>query len=489
MRLIQATFVELCRSMTTKILRKLILALPAFLCVLFQLASSAEAQPSRVHLCDPAALDIYALPPAESTPRPTGHLLVLEIQNIGVVPCILGNEKLTLLPSENGQTSDGEISSHPPIALEPMEWAHVLIAWISERVLGQECQQHWGISIQLEDRYLGSSSDSPVTLDLRNVAIQSCRGVHISGYRKGHYTRDSVIDKEMLQYSTAPSGGWYSIPSQVPWSEVQQDVPQYQISSNFPRIMLGAEIELRFVSPPEADNGCSFHTMRMRELSGKTVLSFQDCSVPAVRSPMNNFELSGALMSSEFPGSDNMLPGRTGPVDYDFVLNLGTTASPHWNRARIQLPVRDPKTPEHAAILDPLPDCTTVQLRLSALPPAMDDAKKFVRAYEATNTSAQSCSLACIPDLDLYDPEFACPNCGNDLFGIRPNGRVDLKPGSTAHFLVGTKSIDRDFDFSDCKRVATMHFKLPGQTGPSSPEAAPIELPYGGCVSPYEVSA
>ena len=43
-----------------------------------------------------------------------------------------------------------------------------------------------------------------------------------------------------------------------------------------------------------------------------------------------------------------------------------------------------------------------------------------------------------LDDQGLYAhalPPPICPNCDNELFAARPNGRIDLKPGVTAHLL------------------------------------------------------
>jgi hypothetical protein len=418
---------------------------------------------------------------------PDGHLLVLEIQNIGTKTCRLAEAELKLLPNENGGIDDSQImNGYPPLELEPGEWAHVLIAWLSQHYLGQQCQQHWGMQVQLVDPH----GRDPVDVDLRNVVVQSCSNVYDSGYRKGPYTRDSGLPDEMVKSSEPPNGGWYSVPRQIPWQEVLSDSPQYQVSTIWPRMMLGADPELDVMSPVDADNGCTFRVMRMRESSGRTAFWFQECLFPGIREGPTRIDVPGVLRSGVSPLMNNMLPQHTGWVDFDFVTNLGNTTAPQWARTHLRMRVRDPKPPDQAAVLDPLPACKLSQLKLVALDPVISDPKRFVRAYEATNTSAEACSVAGVPKVSVANPQFSCPNCVNDLFGIRPNGRIDLPPGESAHFLLGTKSIDRDFDFKNCTGIATMHLNLSeGDDSAVDPNKEVIELPYGGCILPYEVSA
>jgi hypothetical protein len=423
---------------------------------------------------------------------PDGHLLVLEVKNIGDITCRLAEAELKLLPNENGGTGDSTIrNGYPSLQLEPGEWAHVLIAWLSQHYLGQQCQQHWGIQVRLID----PPERDPVDVDLRNVVVQSCSNVYDSGYRKGPYTRDSRLPDEMVKSSEPPKAGWYSIPRQIPWQEVRSDSPLYQVSTIWPRMMLGADPQLDVLSPVDADNGCTFRVMRMREPSGRTVFWFQECPFRSIKEIPARIDGPGVQPSGVFPSINNMSPQQTGWVDFDFVANLGNTTAPQWARSHLRLRVRDPKPPDQAAILDPLPACKLSQLNLAALDPVISDPKRFVRAYQATNTSAEACSVAGVPKVDVADPRFSCPNCVNDLFGIRPNGRIDLPPGESAHFLLGTKSIDRDFDFKNCTGIATMHLNLfEGDDSAADRDKVDrdkelIELPYGGCILPYEVSA
>jgi hypothetical protein len=82
-------------------------------------------------------------------------------------------------------------------------------------------------------------------------------------------------------------------------------------------------------------------------------------------------------------------------------------------------------------------------LHVVSLPPVVSTPLRTLRAYNATNISEQACSLAGVPRTRELDDKGdyqhamppACPNCDNDLFAARPNGRIDIKPGETAHLL------------------------------------------------------
>jgi hypothetical protein len=77
-----------------------------------------------------------------------------------------------------------------------------------------------------------------------------------------------------------------------------------------------------------------------------------------------------------------------------------------------------------------------------------------------------------------------CPNCANDLFVPRPNGRIDLKPGQSAHFLVGTEyHSETGFYSSECQPIGKVAFGL-------FKKSRALTLPFaGGACGTLDVSA
>jgi hypothetical protein len=136
-------------------------------------------------------------------------------------------------------------------------------------------------------------------------------------------------------------------------------------------------------------------------------------------------------------GNRNFMPEHTGPFEYDVIAPIGWGSSkkpvPQYARARVDLVARDPSLPKQVAILGPLPARTPTQLRVDSLPPVVSMPQKSLRACNATNISAQPCSHAGVPRMRGLDENGnsqpflppVCPNCENERFMQRANGRID----------------------------------------------------------------
>jgi hypothetical protein len=159
------------------------------------------------------------------------------------------------------------------------------------------------------------------------------------------------------------------------------------------------------------------------------------------------------------------------------VANIGTPAAPSLAESHIDLVAHDPTPPAQAAIVNPVPECTGLELGITSPSPVIAESDKTLRAYEATNTSGHACSVAGTPDLGFHE---ACPNCMNDLFALRPNGRIDLQPSQSAHFLVGYKN---GAFSSNCYNFEKMEFR-------ASSHSARVSLPFNvGICGTLDVSA
>ena len=237
-------------------------------------------------------------------------------------------------------------------------------------------------------------------------------------------------------------------------------------------------LSLKF--PRLLDNDCAFRILRKRESNGATIISLQQCDEGKASHEQPVLKYSKAGVVGIFAGNLDLAPSQVGPLEYDVMAQVGA-APPIFARARVDLVARDPTPPKQAAIANPQPECLGSQLRLVSPPPVVAEPLRTLRTYEATNTSTKPCSLAGVPDLrffaekgmeELIAPRLRCPNCANDLFAPRPNGRIDLQSGEVAHLLVATTAEVQRAPWFACSPTKTVKINLGG--GDSLP------LPFNG---------
>ncbi|MCU1248269.1 MAG: hypothetical protein JWQ49_1298 [Edaphobacter sp.] len=192
--------------------------------------------------------------------------------------------------------------------------------------------------------------------------------------------------------------------------------------------------------------------LRRRKSKGATLILLQNC-------PRANARAEQPVGGSREPGitrlelrNRNLIPDHLGRVEYDIVGEVSHTKTPVFARASVSFTVRDPINTAEASLTSEWAACTASQLQFTSLPLMQQKPLINVRAYQARNISRKTCSVAGIPKLRFMDGKIdnvyylpkACPNCVNDGFVPRPNGRIDLQPGDEAHFLVtGTESIPK----------------------------------------------
>lgn len=408
--------------------------------------------------CRPSDLDISLLPPAATSPIPSGHLLVFEIKNVGRSVCRLDGPTLELLPAIPPDNHLGQIDSIGSTSkgvevdnslgwmnIAPGHWLHLYVEWSSERYTRSACGEWWGGVLRLVRKGQGEGEDAvvPVVARFKNLRIDVCSTVFLSNYRAGRYKGGPILSKD-------PSGakdslaGYGKIPNEIPGLPIVEDDPGYKAKSAKDRILIGRSFSIVLDGPPDAYNSCDYEMMRRRESHGPTVITFQDCADSPLSTKDSAWFANGAQRRKEPATEDltvsGMMPTHVGPVRYDFVANAGSLTHPRWVATHINLVAHDAKPPGEATIVAPLPECKRSQLKFSAPPPIISAPTKVLRAYNATNISRTACSLAGVPKLTAYGgSRYGCPNCTNDLFAIRPNGRIDLKPGESAHFLVGNE--------------------------------------------------
>jgi Protein of unknown function (DUF4232) len=440
--------------------------------------------------CAPSDLDIRALPPARSPSSVGLHLFVLELRNISSEKCTLPAPYVDLLPRSNPNNEpfpgarspserEMEYGSRPFL---PGDWAHLLIAWRSEAAPELSCDQYSSLKLRLLVHPNVDAPDDPL-VEVRHLWIRACGMVAISGYRLGHYTSASHVSDTWLQWFSPPAVTGIKYPAQITTQQIISDSPLLQLHARTQRTMLGDFLSLRLDFPRRPGNNCAFQVIRKRESTGATIISLQQCNEVKneLQQPVPVNHVAG-ILGFDLKGMD-LAPSQIGPVQYDVIAPIGETTSPSYATAHVNLIVRDPAPPGQATILNPLPTCTGPQLLLNARPTIVAERIRTLRAYEAKNTSEKPCSLAGVPALRFLDDKGTdltyfmprpCPNCDNDLFAPRPNGRIDLQPGEKAHFLVAATGIDtRKTPWAYCSMTPTFAFT-------NASGEAPVLLPFAG---------
>jgi hypothetical protein len=482
--------------------------------------SAQPAAPERI--CSPAMLDVSALPAPPSFTY-GGHLFVLEVQNISQAACSIQPPQVALAPASdtNNQpfyaawrSGDPGQDTHEfqPQVLEPGAWVHMLFAWTSRAAPELNCDLY--SEVRLGFSYGWQERNEP-WIEIRHLWIRACGPFGVTGYRPGKYSSASPVPQKWLDWYAPLGLHEFDFPAPAASTEIATTSPLLSLSAQAKRTMLGERLfSLKLNFPRLAVQGCAFSQLRKRESDGSTVILMQQCDdsaprkgpVPPAVLPWYAPGVMGLYMAK---GNLDFSPNHFGPLEYDVTApigrNKGKKAAVQYARTRVDLIARDPALPKQAIVLDPLPACTASQLRVASLPPVISTPLKTLRAYDATNISPQACSLAGVPrtrgldDKGNYQPFLppACPNCENELFAPRPNGRIDLKQGETAHLLAGGGGNERGA--GRCTTTPKFEFSLnrdaglaaSGNTGPlPADEAQSLTLPFEGedCVS-IDISA
>jgi hypothetical protein len=442
----------------------------------------AADPPKEALPCSAASLDFYVMPPFASSSGPNTHMLVFEVRNIGTAACEVDSPKVQLIPkmsSQDEKDSEGISKQGEPQSavfdrtrLNPGDWVHAFLGWISDARPHYQCLEHSGLEFYLQHEQRGTTPLVPNIIELHNLRIRSCPGffVFLSDYRAGQYTQASGESDPWLLWMKSKFG--FPVPTAVRQSV--QSSPELQPVKSESRVLLGGEVPILLRLPDTADDGCNFREVRKRESDGTTAFSFQDCSeIPSAGEPKQS--PPGLIPTRIDLGAIDLLAKHTGAVSYDVITNLGSPRSPSLAKASFDFVVHDPKPPAQAAIINPLPECQSAQLQIVSPPPIISESSRFMRVYEATNTSSSACSLAGVPTLNLSgNLGSPCPNCTNDLFRIRPNGRIDLEPVQSAHFLLATAAHAASWTGQNC-------FSVPSITLVLDRNNKWLELPFDAC--------
>ena len=482
----------------------------------------AQVQANAGQLCSPAMLDVSALPTPPSFTY-GAHLFVLELQNISSSACSLPPlqpTQVSLVPSSdtNNQpfyttlrTEDpGHATESHAQVLDPGAWAHLLFVWTSGAGPELSCDLYSGIRLGLSFQWQERNEPG---IEIRHLWIRACGPLAVTGYRMGRYSSASPIPRSWIDWYGPDGLAGFTVPAPTPASEIVTPSPLLSLSAQAKRMMLGDRLfALRLNFPRLAAEGCAFSQLRKRESNGSTIIEIQECDdavtdkgvgPPAVP-PHHEAGVIGLWLSN---GNLEFMPEHTGPFEYDVIAPIGSSGDKktvaQYARARVNLVARDPSLPKQVAILDPLPACAERQLRVDSLSPVISTPLKALRAYNATNISAQPCSLAGVPRMrgldekGNYQPFLppVCPNCENELFMPRSNGRIDLKEGESAHLLVASSGNGSGY----CTFTPKLELSLDRDASPTEPistgpepkdiaQSATVPLEAHDCVS-IDISA
>jgi hypothetical protein len=476
-----------------------------------------QATQSFVQDCSPAMLDVSALP---TSPTATygGHLFVLEFHNISTGACSLWSPQISLFPTldTNNQPRFAELRPddpgyvavpHPQI-LQPAAWAHVVLEWTSHAGPELACDEYSELRVGFSYQWQEAGKPGVV---VRHLWIRACGPFGYTDYRLGRYSSHSPIPRGWLNWYGPDGLAGVTFPQPTPSTEIADGSSQLSLVAGAKRTMLGDRLfSLRLNFPRLAAEGCAFSQMRKREADGSTVISIEQCdssAPPRGTAPpvLPLYHDPGVMLFAV--GNAGFLPQHVGPLKYEVTAPVrrtdGVSTSTAYARASVDLIAHDPALPGQVPILDPLPACSTSQLRMDPLPPILASSLRTLRAYNATNISTQSCSLAGVPrtrgldargDYQVFLPP-SCPNCNNEFFLPRPNGRIDLHQGETAHLLAGATGSGKDY----CTSTPTLELSLDRDASPTEPfnarplpqqTAHSIYVPFEGhdCVS-FDISA
>lgn len=456
----------------------------------------ATAEPNGVFvgLCRPSELDITALPPSISSPHPLGHMLVIEVQNIGSTKCTLDYPVIELLPlsdqsaSNMGFTILATSNAEEPLEalgtkpLAPGEWAHFIVVWVDRTASEMPCEEYSALRLNFYATH-GFPTPDDEAGEVRNLWMHSCPPAFVSPYRVGHFHGDLNLS-ERWKEMRAPAEKGISFPQQILSSEIVQSSPLFQVHAHAARTMLGDHIQLRINFSRNLENGCAYRMLRRRESNGATLIQMQNCSQASAWASHSVHGQTDSRVTRLELGFRNLLPEHPGSVEYDLLGQIGQAKTPVLARASASFAVRDPTRPSEATLMTDLATCTASQLQFTALPLKVPKRLINVRAYLARNISAKTCSVAGVPDLQFtFDGmnaatyQKSCPNCVNDGFLPRPNGRIDLQPGGEAHFLItGTEFDTAEDPWMHCPvQFPTINVTLtPGDTPVSLPFATKV---------------
>jgi hypothetical protein len=489
-----------------KALRNLCAALLLVLCALFS-DLKAHCQTDNVPECAQAMLDVSMLLPSDDASSAPAGLFGVIFQNRSASPCtfsgvnanLSGDTESSQFPYARGNDNSDEArlfkSAHN--RLVPGEQVHLTFGWSA--VPGVYQNFAWGGCSSYEDLTLSlERQGDPKLLRTHHLWLRSCGGIWTSRLRAGPFLATENVPAEWLdgykiklsdvarpvlpQEGTAPLDLRTLHPVEYLKSTFESGYAEFMV--------------LLLSEPPSVLATCPFRTLQRREADGETTIYVNHCTSVAHGSPAIQDGRQELLLRDY-----DLLAQRTGHVEYRMTTVTTQRGAPTLHTAEVSFYVRDSTQAMLPVVETSVPECTAVQLASSPVPADLGDhwssAMKYAadgqqwqngRAFQVTNTSAQTCRLGGLPDVHFLipgaqpsNPYWAgdiCRNCATTLFQPRESRWIDLQPAESAHFLVavtllpqrlantctllagvdlkigGTKLPKLSFDTADCGQIA-----------------------------------
>jgi hypothetical protein len=451
-------------------------------------------------------LDVSMLLPSDNASSAPAGLFAVTFRNrsastcifSGVVPSLNGDQESSSFPYARGADNSDEarLFKSARNRLAPGEQVHLTFGWSA--VPGVYRTFAWGGCSSYEDLTLSlERQGNPKLLRTHHLWLRSCGGIWTSSLRAGPFLATENVPAEWLDS--------YKIKT----SDVARPVLPLEGT---------APLDLRTLHPVEYLKGtfesgyaefmvlllsepssvlatCPFRTLQRREADGENTVYVNHCANIAHGSLAIQDGLEELLLRDY-----DLLAQRTGHVEYRMTTITTLRGVPTLQTAKVSFDVRDSTQPMLPVVETSIPECTANQLASSPVPVDLGDhwssAMKYAadgekwqngRAFQVTNTSAETCRLGGLPDVHFIIPSAQpahpywagdiCRNCATTLFQPRESRWIDLHPAESAHFLVavtllpqrlassctilggadlrigGTKLSKFPFDTADCGQI------------------------------------
>jgi hypothetical protein len=461
----------------------------------FTTASVSRAQESSPQWCRLEQLDLdLRLPP--EPPSSPGRKLVIAIRNRSESDCKLPPLSVGFPPTgpdlmdifdktyyKDASKSAAEFKETSR-RLGPGDEAHVLLAWSSVPV------EYHGIVMgdcNMHDTMTVYSDPSHPALEVRHLWIQSCDQIWASSYRPGPYVPGEPVSDEWLQRVQLKESDFRQDP--LPDSKRTGDTASsethfwalldVQYFRGNPDSGYYGAFPLFLKTSPQASGICPFRSLRKREADGQTTIYLSHCEDESQPVAKNE----GSNQVGFFDVDFGLAPERAGRVEYEAISEVHGGSEPTFEKAKLELLIRDPNRPMLPTIDTSAPNCHVSQLRLTsptvqlgshwdrgtAYPPQGEDWYDG-KVFEVTNISDQTCMIGGLPDLKFQRPSWwtsggvappVCRNCTTPLFKPRESRWIELKPGDSAHFMIARAL---SAYWPACTATGGIDMRLPGDT-------------------------
>lgn len=477
-------------------IRRLCAGLIAMACVIFS-GAEAHAQSENIPACTQAILDVSMLLPSDDASSAPAGLFAVTFQNrsdstcifSGVVPSWSGDIDLSAfpyVPSED-ESDQARLFKLAHNRLAPGEKVHMTFAWSAVPGVYQNfafggCSSYDDLTLWLEPH------ENSRLLRTHHLWLRSCGGIWNSSLRAGPFLATENIPAEWLDIykikssdvvrPVLPQGGTAPL-------ALRTLHPVEYLKSTFESGY--AEFMVLLLSEPPAKLAtCPFRTLQRREADGENTIYVNHCASIAHGSPAIQDGLQVLLLRDY-----DLLAQRTGHVEYRMTTITTERSVPTLQTAEVSFDMRDPTEPMLPLVETSVPECTATQLALGPAPVDLGDhwsrARNYApdgqqwqdgRAFQVTNTSAETCRLGGLPDVHFpipgaqpANPYWAgdiCRNCATTLFQPRESRWLDLHPAESAHFLVAVTLLPQRLA-SNCTVLAGADLKIGGAKLPRLP--------------------